>query len=65
MIDVNLVAPVLLTQSALPALRASDATMVVNVASGIAWFGEALRRELKGEGLHVLTIYPGGTDTPR
>jgi uncharacterized oxidoreductase len=23
-----------------------------------------LRRELKGEGVHVLTVYPGGTDTP-
>jgi short-subunit dehydrogenase len=53
----------LLTRSALPVLRASDATMIVNVASGIAQFGEALRRELKGGGLHVLTVYPGGTDT--
>ena len=32
--------------------------------AGLARFGEALRRELKGEGLHVLTVYPGGTDTP-
>jgi uncharacterized oxidoreductase len=31
---------------------------------GLARFGEALRRELKGEGVHVLTVYPGGTDTP-
>jgi uncharacterized oxidoreductase len=23
-----------------------------------------LRRELKGEGIHVLTVYPGATDTP-
>ena len=29
-----------------------------------ARFGEALRRELKGEGIHVLTAYPGVTDTP-
>jgi short-subunit dehydrogenase len=82
MIDVDLVAPILLTRAALPALRASGDAMVVNVASGIALigapfyvtyaatkagvahFGEALRRELKGEGVHVLTIYPGGTDTP-
>jgi short-subunit dehydrogenase len=34
------------------------------VKAGLAQFGEALRRELKGEGIHVLTIYPGGTDTP-
>jgi short-subunit dehydrogenase len=82
MIDVNLVAPIMLTRSALPSLRASGNAMVVNIASGIALvgvpfyatyaavkaglahFGEALRRELKGEGIHVLTAYPGGTDTP-
>lgn len=82
MIDVDLVAPILLTRVALPALRASGDAMVVNVASGIALigapfyatyaatkaglarFGEALRRELKGEGIHVLTAYPGATDTP-
>jgi uncharacterized oxidoreductase len=82
MIDVDLVAPILLTRAALPALRDSGDAMVVNVASGIALigapfyatyaatkaglarFGEALRRELKGEGVHVLTAYPGGTDTP-
>ena len=82
MIDVDLVAPILLTRAALPALRASGDAMVVNVASvialigapfyvtyaaakgGLARFGEALRRELKGEGVHVLTVYPGGTDTP-
>ncbi|WGF87841.1 SDR family NAD(P)-dependent oxidoreductase [Marinivivus vitaminiproducens] len=82
MIDVDLVAPILLTRSALPALRLSGDAMVVNIASGIALigapfyatyaavkaglarFGEALRRELKGEGIHVLTAYPGGTDTP-
>jgi uncharacterized oxidoreductase len=82
MIEIDLVAPILLTRAALPALRASGDAMVVNVASGIALigapfyatyagvkaglarFGEALRRELKGEGIHVLTAYPGGTDTP-
>jgi uncharacterized oxidoreductase len=82
MIDVDLVAPILLTRAALPALRASGEAMIVNVASGIALigvpfyatyaatkaglarFGEALRRELKGEGVHVLTAYPSGTDTP-
>jgi uncharacterized oxidoreductase len=82
MLNVDLVAPILLTRAALPALRESGDAMVVNVTSGIALigapfyatyaaakaalarFGEALRRELKGEGVHVLTVYPGGTDTP-
>jgi short-subunit dehydrogenase len=32
--------------------------------AGIAQFGEALRRELAGEGVHVLTVFPAGTDTP-
>jgi len=82
MIEVDLVAPILLTRAALPALRASGAGLVVNIPSGIALFGvpfyapyaaakaglarigEALRRELKGEGVQVLTVYPGGTDTP-
>jgi uncharacterized oxidoreductase len=35
------------------------------VKAGLAHFGEALRRELNGEGIHVLTAYPGATDTPR
>jgi short-subunit dehydrogenase len=82
MLNVDLLAPILLTRAALPSLRASGDAMVVNVTSGIALigvpfyatyaaaeaglarFGEALRRELKGEGIHVLTVYPGGTDTP-
>jgi uncharacterized oxidoreductase len=34
------------------------------VKAGLAHFGESLRRELKGEGIHVLTAYPGGTETP-
>lgn len=32
--------------------------------AGIAHFGEALRRELYGEGVGVLTVYPGATRTP-
>jgi len=82
MVAVDLLAPILLTRGALPALRASREAAVVNVSSGIALvgapfyatyaavkaglahFGEALRRELKGEGIHVMTAYPGGTDTP-
>lgn len=39
-------------------------TTYAAVKAGISHFGEALRRELKGEGVHVLTIYPGATDTP-
>lgn len=31
--------------------------------AGIAHFGEALRRELYGEGVHVMTVYPGATET--
>jgi uncharacterized oxidoreductase len=82
MIEVDLVAPILLTRAALPALRAGADGLVVNVTSGIALvaapfyatyagvkaglakFGESLRRELKGEGVHVMTVYPGATDTP-
>lgn len=82
MIEVDLIAPILLTRAALPALRASKDGLVVNVTSGIALvaapfyatyagvkgglakFGESLRRELKGEGVHVMTVYPGATDTP-
>ncbi len=30
---------------------------------GIAQFGESLRRELIGTGVHVATVYPGATDT--
>jgi NAD(P)-dependent dehydrogenase (short-subunit alcohol dehydrogenase family) len=36
MLNVDLVAPILLTRAALPALRASGDAMVVNVTSGIA-----------------------------
>jgi uncharacterized oxidoreductase len=36
----------------------------VATKAGLARFGEALRRELKGEGVDVLTVFPGGTDTP-
>jgi uncharacterized oxidoreductase len=36
MIEVDLVAPILLTRAALPALRASKDGLVVNVTSGMA-----------------------------
>lgn len=82
MIEVDLVAPILLTRAALPALKAEGGGMVVNVTSaialvampfyatyaavkaGLASFSESLRRELNGDGVHVLTVYPSGTDTP-
>jgi len=82
MIEVDLMAPILLTRAALPNLRANTDGLVVNITSGIALvaapfyatyagvkgglakFGESLRRELKGEGVHVMTVYPGATDTP-
>ena len=81
-VALNLTAPILLTRTALPLLRASGEGLVVNVSSGIgliglpfyatyaatkagiAHFGESLRRELHGEGVHVLTVFPGATDTP-
>ena len=81
MIEVDLLAPILLTRAALPDLRRSGDGMVVNITSaaaligmpfyatyaaakaGLARFGEAMRRELKGEGVHLLTVYPGATDT--
>ncbi len=31
--------------------------------AGLSQFGEALRRELIGTGVHVATVYPGATDT--
>lgn len=34
------------------------------VKAGLARFGEAMRRELMGEGVRLLTVYPGATDTP-
>jgi short-subunit dehydrogenase len=83
MIDLNLVAPVLLTRALLPRLQAGADrdSIVLNISSGIALvglpfysvyaatksglarFGESLRRELTGTGVHVATVYPGATDT--
>ncbi len=34
------------------------------VSAGVANFGDALRRELFGDGVHVLNIFPGATSTP-
>ncbi|WP_026548836.1 SDR family NAD(P)-dependent oxidoreductase [Arthrobacter sp. Br18] len=38
-------------------------TVYAATKSGIAHFGEALRREVHGTGVHVATAYPGATDT--
>lgn len=32
--------------------------------AGIAHFSEAMRRELAEQSIHVMTVYPGATDTP-
>lgn len=39
-------------------------TVYCAAKGGLSMFGEALRRELMGEGVHVLTAYPAATDTP-
>jgi uncharacterized oxidoreductase len=82
MIDVDLLAPILLTRAALPHLWAHRGGLVVNITSaaalvgvpfyatyaapkaGLAHYGEALRRELKDEGVDVLIVCPAGADTP-
>lgn len=38
-------------------------TVYAATKAGVAHFGEALRRELYGEGVGVLTVYPGATRT--
>lgn len=81
-LKINLMAPIMLTRAALPALRKSQGAAIVNISSifgllgmpfyatygatkaGIAHFGEAMRRELVDQGIHVMTVFPGATDTP-
>lgn len=50
--------------SAIALVGAPFYTTYAAVKAGLARFGEALRRELLDEGVHVLTVYPGATDTP-
>lgn len=81
-LQINLVAPILLTRALLPTLRKSQDAAIVNISSvfgllgmpfyatygatkaGIAHFGEAMRRELADQGIHVMTVFPRATDTP-
>lgn len=80
-IEINLTAPVLLIQAALPLLRQNRGA-IVNVSSsiglvgmpfyapyaatkgGLSRFSEALRRELSGDDIHVMTVHPVATHTP-
>ena len=81
MVDVNLWAPIRLTQLALPHMREAGRGTIVNISSvagrlglpyyatycaskfALRGFSEALRRELRPDGIHVLAVYPGGTAT--
>lgn len=38
-------------------------TVYAAAKAGLAKFGESLRRELHGSGIHVATVYPGATQT--
>jgi uncharacterized oxidoreductase len=82
MIDVNLLAPILLTRAALQDLKCASRAFIVNVSSGmalltppfysvyaaaksgVAAFGDSLRRELLDRNIRVLNVFPGATDTP-
>ncbi|MHC5541985.1 SDR family NAD(P)-dependent oxidoreductase, partial [Singulisphaera rosea] len=79
-IEVNLVAPLLLTRAALPHLLASPGT-IINIGSaitsvpnsalgaygatkaGLAYWNDALRRELRHKGLKVCLVEPGPVHT--
>jgi uncharacterized oxidoreductase len=39
-------------------------SVYAGVKAGVARFGDALRRELNGEGIRVLNVFPVATDTP-
>jgi uncharacterized protein len=79
-IEVNLVAPIVLTRHALPALVASRG-MVINIGSsitsmaspifgvygttkaGLAYWNDALRREVRHKGVRVCLVEPGPVET--
>lgn len=52
------------TSSGLALIGMPFYTTYAATKAGIAHFGEALRRELCGEGVHVLNVFPGATSTP-
>lgn len=78
-IETNLVGPIRLTRAFAPALRAAHGALV-NVGSVLSWFAigkahsvskaglwmatNAFRLELAPDGVAVLGVYPGPTDTP-
>lgn len=78
-IETNLTGPIRLTQALAPALKSAKGALV-NVNSVLSWFAvgsahsvskaglwmatNAFRLELAPEGVHVLGVYPGRTDTP-
>lgn len=55
---------VVLVSSAIALVGLPFYTTYAGAKAGVAHFGEALRRELYGEGVGVLTVYPGATRTP-
>ncbi len=81
MTDVNIWAPIRLTQMTLPHMRAAGRGTIVNISSlagrmgvpfyatyssskyALRGFSEALRRELRPDGIHVVAVFPGGTAT--
>jgi len=81
MMKVDLIAPIWLTQLAIPVLLEQAEGMIVNVSSlagvvaipnqsfycaakhGLHGFSQALRRELLGTSMRVLTVYPGGVES--
>jgi short-subunit dehydrogenase len=81
MIDVNVYAPIRLSQLVLPHMRTAKSGTIVNVSSvagrmgmpfmatycatkyALRGFSEALRRELRPDGIHVVAVYPGLTKT--
>lgn len=82
LMNVNLHAPVLLTQRVLPSMLERRSGVIINISSlaglvpmpgalwyatakaGLSSYSEGLRVELRGTGVHVLTVYPGPVDTP-
>ena len=78
-IDTNLLGPIRLTRALAPALRSARGALV-NIGSVLSWFAvgqahsvskaglwmatNALRLELVPDGVQVLGVYAGPTDTP-